>query len=144
MTDFLLDTNILSEFNRRGQPSPQVLHWLSSTDTSNLFVSIITFGEIRFGIELLPPSKRRTDLELWLEQDLPRWFAGQLLSINESIINRWAFIMAQRQLQGRPIDILDGFLAATALHHHLTIATRNVKDFEGIGLDILNPWQPLN
>jgi predicted nucleic acid-binding protein len=143
MTRFLVDTNVLSEFNRRGQPNPQVERWLSSTPTGSLHVSIITFGEIRLGIELLPPgAKRRAQLEQWLDRDLHEWFADRLLTIDEPIINQWALLMARRQLLGRPIDILDGLLAATALCHNLTVATRNVKDFADLGVQIFNPWEP--
>ena len=140
MTGFLLDTNVLSEFNRRGQPNSRVRQWISTTDPDQLFVSIITFGEIRFGIELLPTSKRRAELEQWLQNDLHLWFVGRLLAIDESIVNRWAPLMAARKLQGKPLDILDGLLAATALHHNLVLATRNVKDFDELGVGILNPW----
>jgi toxin FitB len=141
MTGFLLDTNVLSEFNRKGKPNPQVEQWVASKDNNQLYVSIVTFGEIRFGIELLPSSKRRAELEHWLDHDLSRWFSGQLLGLDEVVVNQWAILMAKRQLQGKPLDILDGFLAATALHHQITLVTRNVKDFEGLGADILNPWE---
>ena len=71
MSEFLLDTNVLSEFNRRGQPDPLVKQWLEAADTRSLYASVLTLGEIRFGVELLPPSKRRTQLEQWLDRDLP-------------------------------------------------------------------------
>src|SRR6266567_4262637 len=141
MTGFLVDTNVLSEFNRRGQPNPQVDRWLSSMPAGSLYVSIVTFGEIRLGIELLPPSKRRDQLQHWLDYELHQWFAGRLLTIDESTMNRWATLMARRQLQGKPLDILDGLLAAPALSHDLTIATRNVKDFADLGVTTFNPWE---
>jgi predicted nucleic acid-binding protein len=68
MSGFLLDTNVLSEFNRRGQPDPLVKQWLEAADTGSLYASVLTLGEIRFGVELLPPSKRRTQLEQWLDR----------------------------------------------------------------------------
>jgi predicted nucleic acid-binding protein len=141
MTGYLVDTNVLSEFNRRGQPDPQVKRWLASMETDSLFVSIVTFGEIRLGIELLPASKRRDQLKHWLEHDLHLWFEGRLLMVDEPIVDQWALLMARRELQGRPLDILDGLLAATALCHDLGVATRNVKDFAGLGVTILNPWE---
>ena len=96
MTGFLVDTNVLSEFNRRGQPDPQVKKWLAATETDSLYASIITFGEIRLGIELLPESKRRAQLQQWLEHDLHVWFEGRLLTVDEAIMNQWALLMARR------------------------------------------------
>ena len=141
MTGCLVDTNVLSEFNRRGQPDARVKKWLDSTPTDSLYASIVTFGEIRLGIELLPASKRRARLEQWLENDLHVWFEGRLLTIDEPIINQWALLIARRELQGRPLDILDGLLAATALCHNLSVATRNVKDFADLGLELINPGE---
>ena len=69
------------------------------------------------------------------------WFEARVLTVDEPIINQWAILMARRQLQGRPLDILDGFLAATALRHDLAIATRNVKDFAGLSVEMVNPWE---
>jgi toxin FitB len=77
MTGFLVDTNVLSEFNRRGEPDAQVRKWLGATENSSLYVSVITFGEIRLGIELLPEGKRRAQLAEWLERDLHAWFEGR-------------------------------------------------------------------
>jgi len=79
MSGFLLDTNVLSEFNRRGDPDPQVRRWLEAADPNSLCVSVVTFGEIRLGVELLPQGKRRVQLEQWLERDLYDWFAGRIL-----------------------------------------------------------------
>ena len=141
MTACLVDTNVLSEFNRRGQPDARVKKWLDSTPADSLYASIVTFGEIRLGIELLQASKRREQLEQWLEHDLHVWFEGRLLAIDEPIINQWALLIAHRELQGRPLDILDGLLAATALCHNLAVATRNVKDFADLGVELINPWE---
>ena len=141
MTGYLVDTNVLSEFNRRGQPDPHVKRWLASVETDSLYASIITFGEIRLGIELLPEGKRRAQLERWIEHDLHSWFEGRLLMVDEAIMDQWALLMARRQLQGRPLDILDGLLAATALCHGLNVATRNAKDFADLGVEVLNPWE---
>jgi predicted nucleic acid-binding protein len=141
MSGFLLDTNVLSEFNRRGEPDPLVKQWLEAADTDSLYASVLTLGEIRFGVELLPPSKRRTQLERWLDRDLPGWFEGRILSVDKSITDRWGLLRAQAQMKGRPLSIVDGLLAATALHHSLTIVSRNVSDFDVVGLTVLNPWE---
>lgn len=93
------------------------------------------------GIELLPAGKRRDQLEHWFGHDLHLWFEGRLLVVDEAIIDRWALLTARRQLLGRPRDILDGILAATALCHGLGVATRNIKDFADLDVDLLNPWE---
>jgi len=89
MNGFLLDTNVLSEFNRRGEPDRRVKQWLETADTDSLYASVLTIREIRFGVELLPPSKRRTQLQQWLERDLPEWFEGRILPVDRSIGDRW-------------------------------------------------------
>ncbi len=141
MSGFLLDTNVLSEFNRRGEPDQRVKLWLEAADTESLYACVLTFGEIRLGIELLPPSKRRTQLELWLERDLRDWFEGRILAVNEPIANRWGLLCAQAQLKGRPLSVIDALLAATALQHNLTVVSRSVGDFSVVGLGVINPWE---
>ena len=101
MSGFLLDTNVLSEFNRRGEPDPLVKQWLEAADTDSLYASVLTFGEIRLGVELLPPSKRRMQLEQWLDRDLCEWFEGRILPADQAIADRWGLLRAQAQLKGR-------------------------------------------
>lgn len=141
MSGFLLDTNVLSEFNRRGEPEQHVKLWLEAADTESLYASVLTFGEIRLGIELLPPSRRRTQLERWFERDLHDWFEGRILPVNGPIANRWGLLRAQAQLKGRPLSVIDALLAATALQHNLTVVSRNVSDFSVVGLGVINPWE---
>jgi len=129
MSGFLLDINVISEFNRRGKPNRLVKKWLEAADTDSLYVSVLTIGEIRFGVELLPPSKRRAQLQHWLDRDLPVWFEGRILPVDQSISDRWGLLRAQAQMQGRPLSVIDALLAATALQHNLTIVSRNVSDF---------------
>lgn len=99
MSGFLLDTIVLSEFNRRGEPDPLVKQWLEAADTDSLYASVLTFGEIRLGVELLPPSKRRMQLEQWLDRDLPEWFEGRILPVDQAIADRWGLLRAQAQLK---------------------------------------------
>jgi|SRR5271165_838305 len=141
MSGFLLDTNVLSEFNRRGDPNPRVKQWLEVADARSLYASVLTLAEIRFGVELLPPSKRRTQLEEWLDRALPAWFAGRVLPIDGSIADRWGVLRARAQMKGRPLSVVDGLLAATALEHGLTVVSRNVGDFATVGLSVVNPWE---
>ena len=141
MSGFLLDTNVISEFNRRGQPNPLVKQWLEAADTDSLYTSVLTLGEIRFGVELLPPSPRRTPMEQWLDRDVPEWFEGRILPVDQSIADRWGFVRAQAQMKGRPLSVIDALLAATALQHNLTIVSRNVSDFTVVGLSVVNSWE---
>lgn len=142
MSGFLLDTNVLSEFNRRGDPNPLVKQWLEAADTASLYASVLTLAEIRFGVELLPPSKRRTQLEEWLDRDLTAWFGDRVLPVDRAIAERWGVLRAQAQLRGRPLSVVDGLLAATALQNTLTVVSRNVTDFAVAGLAVVNPWEP--
>jgi toxin FitB len=141
MSRFLLDTNVLSEFNRRGEPDRLVKQGLEAADTDSLYASVLTFGEIRFGVELLPPSKRRTQLEQWLDRDLPEWFEGRILPVDQSTADQWGLLRVQAQMKGRPLSVIDALLAATALRHNLTIVSRNVSDFSVVGLAVVNPWE---
>ena len=140
MTGFLLDTNVLSEFARTGKPDRHVDRWLKSAPEESLFASVLTFGEIRRGIELLPPGKRRTQLEYW-QDDLVATFESRLFPVTKTIADRWAVISAQAQRTGITLANIDGLIAATALSHDLTLVTRNVKDFIGIDVSLVNPWE---
>ena len=139
MTGFLLDTNVLSEFSRIGEPNEQVDRWLKSTPEASLFASVLTFAEIRRGIELLPNGKRRTQLQQWREELLTS-FETRLVPVTRTIGNRWAVLAAEAQRRGTPLANIDGLIAATALEHDLTLVTRNVKDFAGLNVRIYDPW----
>jgi predicted nucleic acid-binding protein len=141
MKGSLLDTNVLSEFSRRGEPDPNVKRWLTNADDQLLFTSVLALAEIRQGIELCEPGKRRAELERWLEQDLRGAFANRLLPVTQVIAERWAVLSARRQQGGTPLPTMDGLIAATALEHNLVMVTRNVKDFSGLGVEIFNPWE---
>lgn len=141
MSGFLLDTNLLSEFNRRGDPNPRVKEWLEAAEGGSLHASVLTLAEIRFGIELLPASRRRTQLEQWLDRDLPGWFAGRFLPVDRPVAERWGVLRAPAQMKGRLVPVIDGLLAATALEHDLTIVSRNLSDFAATGVAVLSPWE---
>jgi predicted nucleic acid-binding protein len=103
-------------------------------------ISVVSLGEILKGITILPESKRRSGLQQWLDETLRPWFEGRVLPNSESTAERWGVLAGQCQLRGRPLGLADGFIAATALEHDLTIITRNVKDFEGLGVGVFSPW----
>jgi predicted nucleic acid-binding protein len=139
MTGFLLDTNIPSEMTRT-RPQPSVSEWLDAANDDQLYFSVVSLGEILKGVTVLPESKRRSQLQQWLDETLRPWFQGRILSVNEPIAERWGVLAGQCQLRGRPLKVVDGFIAATALEHDLTIVTRNVKDFADLGVTVFNPW----
>jgi predicted nucleic acid-binding protein len=139
MSGFLLDTNVPSELVRP-QPEPRVKTWVAAQDLDALFISSVSFGELRKGIILRSPGKRREDLEAWIETDLLILFSERILPVTRSIAERWGVLDGHRQLAGRPLNVPDGQIAATALEHDLTVVTRNVKDFAGLGVTIFNPW----
>ena len=133
---YLLDTNILSETIRRA-PNKFVLTWLEKIPGEALFVSVLTLGEIRKGVEAVEDKKRREKLRLWLEHELPAWFEGRVLPVDIAVADRWGRILAE---VGRPMPTIDSLLAATALHHELRLVTRNARDFEYPGLEVINPF----
>ena len=139
MSGFLLDTNIPSELVR-SRPHPRVEHWFFSQHEPSLFLSAVTIGELRKGFVLLQAGPRRAQLERWLESSLVPRFQGRILSVTHAIANRWGALDGQCQLKGAPLNTADGMIAATALVHSFTVVTRNVKDFEGLGVTLLNPW----
>ena len=139
MNGFLLDTNVFSEFSRTHEPNPQVKVWLKETDESSLFLSVIVFAEIRLGIETLPASKKRTRLEMWQNEFLAS-FENRLLPITRAIGSGWAVLVAEARRRGLSIDTADGLIAATALEHDLILVTRDVNDFAGVPIRVLNRW----
>ena len=133
---YLIDTNVLSEL-RRKRPDPRVVSWLQARPRQSLFLSVLVLGEIRKGIERITVDSRRQALLSWLEVELPNYFLGRLLAVDAPTADRWGRLMAST---GRPLPAVDGLLAATALQHDLTMVTRNSKDFAGLNLQLINPW----
>jgi predicted nucleic acid-binding protein len=139
VSGLLLDTNIPSELVR-SQPEPRIERWFSAQDEQSLFLSAVSIGELRRGFMLLPAGKRRTQLERWFHDDLVPRFGRRILPVTHAIADRWGILGAERQLAGTPISTADGMIAATAMEHSLILVTRNVKDFAGLGVTLLDPW----
>jgi hypothetical protein len=133
---YLVDTNILSELCRR-EPNPGVSAWFAGRPSAGLYISVLSLGEIRRGIESLLHGDRRSRLVDWLEVELPAFFRERVLPVDERVADRWGRLVSQI---GRPVPAIDSLLAATALHHDLTLVTRNVRDFSYPGLEVVNPW----
>jgi predicted nucleic acid-binding protein len=138
---FLLDTNIPSELTR-ARPELRVVDWVDAQDNVSLHLSAISVGELRRGFTLLPQGRRRIQLEQWFQQYLLPLFADRVLSVTKSVGNRWGILGGECQLRGTPLNTADGLVAATALEHDLTVVTRNVKDFDQLGVTVFNPWAP--
>lgn len=133
---YLLDTNVISE-PLRTKPNEAVVKWLKLISSEDLYCSVLTLGEIRKGIEKLIHEKRKHELTIWLEHTLPKWFGPRILSIDRAIADRWGYLTSS---VSRSLPAIDGLLAATALAHNLKMVTRNVKDFDIPGLEVINPF----
>lgn len=139
MNGFLLDTNIVSELVRP-RPDSRVTSWMNSADEELLFLSVLTLGEVRKGITIVPDPKRKGRLETWLSGGLIARFEGRILGIDQSVADRWGQISGSLALRGTPLAVIDGLLAATALHHNLTLVTRNTRDVALTGAAVFDPW----
>lgn len=137
---YLLDTCVISE-PRAKFPDPKVLQFLATLRPSESFLSVIAVGETWKGIELRPPSRKRSELTAWFQTDLLPSFAGRILALDQDCLMTWATLTAHLQLAGTPMPAIDSLIAATALVHGLTVVTRNESDFAPSGVPILNPWK---
>ena len=133
---YLLDTNVLSELQRKA-PDKQVQQWFNERPASSLYLSVLTLGELRKGIDGIMDSKRRLAMSDWLEVKLPAFFNGRIISIDQQVSDRWGRLLAKA---GRPVAAIDSLIGATAAHYGLNLVTRNTKDFECLNLEIINPW----
>jgi predicted nucleic acid-binding protein len=137
---FLLDTNVVSEWVRP-QPDPNVVTWLAGVDEDEVFLSVVSFAELRRGVELLPAGRRRDRLAIWIDDDLSTRFHGRVIDVDRRVADAWGRIMARSQQAGRGLGSMDAFFAATAESHDLTLVTRNTRDFDSVGLSLHNPWE---
>ncbi len=133
---YLIDTNVLSELRKR-QPDAQVVRWMAERPATTLYLSVLTLGELRKGVEGLMQEARKRRLLDWLEVELPAYFAGRIVSVDAAVADRWGRLLSQAR---RPLPAIDSLLAATALAHGLTLVTRNLKDFQYPDLQVLDPW----
>ena len=139
MTGWLLDTNIISEL-RRPKPEPKVTEFIRSQPLEGLFVSIVTFAEIRFGIELLPDVTRRSDLNDWLAHKVRPMFEQRVLAISEDVMLKWRLLVEDGRKAGHTFSQPDLIIAATAQHHGLTVVSRDTKEYVAARVDVFNPW----
>lgn len=137
---YLLDTNVVSEWTKP-RPNPGVIEWLSQVNEDEVFLSVVTFAELRHGIERLRSGRRRRQLDAWLRGELALRFEGRILLIDGAVADEWGRLVARQEARGRPIAAMDGLVAATAQVHALTLVTRNATDFQVSVKSVLNPWK---
>lgn len=137
---FLLDTNVVSDGSKR-DADPNLAAWLSSVEPTKTFVSVVTLAEARSGIARMPEGRRRWKLEEWLEHDLRRSFGHRMLGIDAAIADVCGQMLAAANLDRRSAVTMDVWIAATAHVHGLTVVTRNTRDFEHLGVRLVNPWE---
>jgi toxin FitB len=135
---FLLDTCVISDAAKNADPGLE--QWLRAQSPLDLHLSVLSLGEIRKGVELLPTGKKREKLRVWLDHDLPSQFAGRLLQITPEVALEWGRLTAVAQQSGRQLPVIDGLLLATAQVHGLVFVTRNINDIQGRGVPHLNPY----
>jgi predicted nucleic acid-binding protein len=138
---WLLDTCVLSE-HARASPNAHVVSWLAAADEAALALSVLTIAELRRGAVALPPSRRRHTLESWIDEALPARFLNRVFPVDKAVADVWAERQARLDRQGRPLPVIDGLIAATAVVHGYGVATRNERDFTAFGVQIVNPWRP--
>jgi len=137
--NFLLDTNIVSEW-AKPRPNVGVVRWLAEADEDRTFLSVITLGELEYGVERLAAGAKRKRLEEWVGTELKERFAGRVVVIDEEIASAWGRLLAKAESLGRPMGTMDGFLGATAQVKGMTLVTRDERGFQGSGVETFNPW----
>ena len=136
---FLLDTNVVSEWVKP-RPESRVVTWLAEVDEDRVFISVVTLGELRYGVERLPSSTRKHRLDDWVRHELPLRFEGRVLTVDARVADAWGTIVARRERAGKRIGAMDALIAATAETHELTLVTRNTADFESAVKLLFDPW----
>ncbi|EEZ80077.1 MAG: nucleic acid-binding protein [uncultured Candidatus Thioglobus sp.] len=136
----MLDTCVISELIKP-QPNRSVVSWLQSQTENDLYLSVLTFGEIEKGIEKAANEARKSKLKLWVEEDLKQRFKGRILAIDLDVCTKWGEIQARTELLGKPVPSIDGLIAISALVNNCIMVTRNVKDMQQSGVELFNPWE---
>ena len=140
MTGWLLDTNVVSEL-RRPRPEPRVVAFVAAQPLDRLFLSVVTLAEIRFGIELVADAGRRADLNDWLNLKVRPMFERRVLPVSEDVMLKWRLLVEQGRKSGHTFSQPDLIIGATALHHGLTVVSRDTADYVRAGVPLLDPWE---
>jgi toxin FitB len=136
---YLLDTCVISELIKM-KPKPKIVQWIEKEEENNLFMSVLTIGEIHKGIEKLPESRKKEKLHDWVRYDLEERFQDRILNFDLQTAVIWGRIQAHSELTGRAMPAIDGLIAATGLSYDLAVVTRNTTDMEISGVTLINPW----
>lgn len=136
---YLLDTCVISELVAK-KPNPKVVEFVDSLDSDDVYLSVITIGEIAKGVEKLAKSKRKQELHSWLKEDLLVRFDGKIIPLDTDVLTEWGILIARTESTGLTLPAVDSLIAATALTHKLILVTRNSEDFDGTAVEIFNPW----
>ncbi|MGA2610535.1 MAG: type II toxin-antitoxin system VapC family toxin [Terriglobia bacterium] len=139
MMAWLLDTNVLSEL-RRPKPEPRVVDFVARCPLDQLYVSAVTLAEIRFGIELVDEPNRRAELNDWLTHKVRPMFDHRVLQVTEDIMLKWRLLVEEGRKTGHTFSQPDLIIAATAIHHGLTVVTRDRSDYDKAHVPVVNPW----
>ena len=137
--NYLIDTCLISE-GLRPRPDSGAIAWMEACDRDRQYLSVLTLGELQTGVEKLGATRRRDGLQAWLDREVVEQFSGRILPVNSEVAVTWGRMQAVLERAGKPIPLLDGLLCATALTHNLVVVTRNTRDFESTGVQLLNPW----
>jgi toxin FitB len=140
VTAWLLDTNILSEIRKR-RAHRRVVAFVAEQPLDLLYISTVTLAEIRFGIELMNDANRRAELNAWLTHKIRPLFAQRVLDITEDVLFKWRLLVEEGRKSGHTFSQPDLFIAATALHHGMTVVSRDTREYERAGVPVLNPWE---
>jgi toxin FitB len=135
---WLIDTNIVSEWVKP-RPDAGIVSWLEEVDEDRVFLSVISLVEIRFGVERLVPGRRRHRLDLWLLEELPTRFEGRVVPVDERVADACGRLLARARQAGRGLGAMDALIAATCLACDLALATRNLRDFDELGVELFVP-----
>ena len=138
---FLLDTNVPSDL-MRPRPEPRVKDWMAAQNVGKWFLSVVSVGEFETGFATMKDPARRARLEASLERFLVLLSPRNIIPVTRAVAVRWGKLDGMRQMAGRPLNAADGMIAATALEHGLSVVTHNTKDFAGLGLTLIDPWNP--
>jgi predicted nucleic acid-binding protein len=136
---YLLDTNAISEWVKP-RPDPGIVRWLDEVDEDRTYLSVITLGELRKGVDRLANGRRRDRLDRWLTTDLADRFGNRMLPVDTVIAAEWGRLLARTEAAGTAVGGIDGLIAATAMVYQLQIVTRNVAHFQHAGIDVISPW----
>ncbi|MGA7279996.1 MAG: type II toxin-antitoxin system VapC family toxin [Desulfocapsaceae bacterium] len=137
---YLLDTCVISEL-RKKNPDVHVVSWIQGRSEPDLYISVLTIGEMVKGVEKLPESKNKKALLIWLNEDLRLRFENRIIDLDVNILTTWGRIQAASEKIGQPMPAIDSLIAATAITYTLTVVTRNIKDMQISGASLFDPWK---